>query len=154
MLYLIMICISAASFANEQKQVELFNATSYQNILEDKKNKPFLLVLWSLDCSPCMEELDVLRQLAKQYPGINLIFISTDTTSQTEEIIQLMTKYELDNFQQWVFSDDSVQHLRFAIDPAWYGELPRSYFHSKEGKRHAVTGRLNHQLVGDWLRAL
>ena len=152
--FIFIMLMSAFSFAGGISQVKLFKADSYQKILDDKNNQSFLLVLWSLDCSPCMSELNMLGQISKQHPDINLVFISTDEVSARDETMQLMKKYGLHDFQQWVFSTDSTQTLRYNIDPSWYGELPRSYFHAADGKRHAVTGRLKKDQIDVWYRAL
>ena len=149
-----MMFISVASLANEAGTLRLFNANSHHAIVDEKKNQRFLLVLWSLDCSPCMNELNMLGQIASQTADINLVFISTDAETNKDEILHLMTGYGLNKFQQWVFSTHSAQSLRYNIDPSWYGELPRSYFYARDGKRHAVTGRLTRKHIDVWFNTL
>ena len=146
--------IPMLSYSNEIRQVEIFKIDSYKTIMKEKQNQPFILLLWSLDCPPCIEELDMLSRFSKQHKDIDLVFVSTDTPSQIDEIVQLMTRYGLRHYSQWVFSDNSAQHLRYAIDPAWYGELPRSYLNSREGKRLTLTGRLDHKLINAWYESL
>ena len=142
------------SYSIEVSPVEIFKKDSYKIIMKEKQNKPFVLLLWSLDCPPCIEELDMLSRFSKQHKDIDLVFVSTDTPLQTNEITQLMTKYGLMHFPQWVFSNNSVQHLRYAIDPAWYGVLPRSYLNRGEGKRLTLTGRLDHKILNTWYESL
>ena len=80
--------------------------------------------------------------------------VSTDSKNQQEDIKSLIEKYGLADIQQWVFDGDSVQAIRFSIDPLWYGELPRSYFHHDENKRQAKTGRLDEDTLSAWITAI
>jgi len=124
-----------------------FKMSSYQKILQENMQQPFLMVLWSLDCMPCMKELKMLGEFHQKYPQHKLVLISTDSKNQSDEIMQLITEYELHTVEQWVF-DGSFQYLRHSIDPTWYGELPRGYFFKRDQTRIASSGRLHqNQLV-------
>lgn len=139
-----MVFISSA-FAVQQPSY--FKLDSYKQILQENKQRPFLMVLWSLDCAPCIKELKILGEFHKQYPQHKIIMISTDDKNQSNEIAQLITQYGLQTVDQWVF-DGSFQHLRYSIDPTWYGELPRSYFFEQDQSRLAASGQLHqNQLV-------
>lgn len=75
------------------------------------------------------------------------IIVSADDKNQSDDVYQLVSEYELQTVEQWVF-DGSFQHLRYSIDPAWYGELPRSYFFKQDQSRLAASGQLHqNQLV-------
>jgi len=132
------------SGAHAVQQPSHFKLDSYQQILQQNKQQSFLMVLWSIDCAPCMKELKVLGEFHQQYPQHKLVLVSTDSMSQSNEITQLIAQYGLKNVNQWVF-DDSFQHLRYSIDPGWYGELPRSYFYKQDHSRLAVSGKLHQQ---------
>ena len=136
--------------ANASNSPTLFEADSYNKLLSEK-SKPFIMVLWSLDCPPCMHELNMLGQLYKQNPDLNLVLISTDSTSKKEEVNNLIEKFGLSEVDSRVFSNVSQQSLRYSIDPSWYGELPRSYFHNKETRR-AVSGLLGEAKLMAWLK--
>lgn len=149
----IIILISPISYAVAKDNVNIFETTSYQKILKEKQDKPFVLVLWSLDCPPCMEELNLLQDFYRSHQRLDLVFISTDTPSQNDEILQVMNKYGLSHFQQWVFSSNAILQLRHTIDASWYGELPRSYFHSKAG-RYAISGKIDREVINKWYKSL
>ena len=140
------------SAVHAETSLQTFDKQTYQDILKNEQRQSFLLVLWSLDCPPCMEELSVLGEVNKQYPDKKIILVSTDTKSQTNEIMQVINRFGLMHLPQWVFGDDAPQYLRYSIDPMWYGELPRSYFHAEE-KRKAVSGKLNKADVLRWFSA-
>ena len=124
-----------------------FNKDSYQQILNDNIGIPFLLVIWSIDCPPCYEELMMLGQFTQKNPEKKIILISTDSFAYSKEVSEILIESNLHNQEQWVFSDIPSNQLRYSIDPAWYGELPRSYFFNQKHKRTAVSGRLNIDVV-------
>ena len=144
------LCISG--LASAETRLQVFDKTSYQTLLNTETQQSFLLVLWSLDCPPCMDELSMLGNIHQQYPDKKIILVSTDSMSQRDAIIKVVNEFGLAHLPQWVFGDESAQYLRYTIDPAWYGELPRSYFHSTD-KRTAVTGKLKANDVLRWFDA-
>ena len=147
---LTIITMLVSLMANASSSPALFNTDSYNKLVAEK-TRPFVMVLWSLDCPPCMHELNMLGQLFKNNSDLNLVLISTDSNSQKQEINNLIEEYGLSDVDSWVFSKDPQQSLRYSIDPAWYGELPRSYFHNKD-KRSAVSGLLSEAKLLSWLK--
>ena len=107
-----------------------------------------------MDCPPCIEELPALARFHQAHPKANLVMVSTDSKNQQEDIKHLMDNHGLADIQQWVFDNDSVQAIRFAIDPLWYGELPRSYFHHENNKRQATSGRLDANVLSGWIKTI
>ena len=140
---MVLICgMLFASNGYATQQLSHFKLDSYQTILQQNKQQSFLMVLWSLDCLPCIKELKMLGKFHQKYPQHKLVLISTDTKNQSDEIIKLITEYGLQTVDQWVF-DGSFQYLRHSIDPAWYGELPRGYFFKPNKSRIASSGQLH-----------
>jgi len=41
----------------EQLNLKPFTAGSYQQILENNVNQPFMLVVWSITCSSCLKDM-------------------------------------------------------------------------------------------------
>lgn len=120
-----------------------FISGSYQKILADHQGVPFALILWSLSCSSCLKEMPVLAELKQQHPEFTLVFVSTDTLDEINEINPLLERYRLTDLENWIFAGDNAQKLRFEIDPAWYGELPRAYFFNRSQERTAISGVLS-----------
>lgn len=126
-----------------------FKENSYNSLIENH-NAPFLMVLWSLDCPPCLKELNMLGGVFSENPGMTLVLVSTDSPSRIEKVKQYINKAGLSGAKNHIFSSSSSQRLRYSIDPAWYGELPRSYFHV-DNKRHAISGALDKDDIINWL---
>jgi len=131
-----------------------FDASSFPAIKAERAGKPFLVSLWSVDCPPCLVELDLLGKLVAENPEFPLVLISTDSIEKIEESRFLLEDYGLADIKSWMFADAFVERLRFAIDPGWYGELPRSYFYSAPQDFNAYSGTLNSELLSDFAASL
>ena len=140
-----------APLATAEMKLSDFKVESYKEIVARYQDSSFLMVLWSVDCPPCIEELPTLGKFHQLHPEANLIMVSTDGEYHKDNIQQLMREHGLDDIQQWVFSSVPLQAMRYAIDPTWYGELPRSYFHYKQHKRQVKSGRLDEDVLSAWI---
>ena len=134
-----------------QTPIKPFVAGSYQQLLSEKNQQGFMLVIWSLDCSTCIKDMTLLSELHQKRPHLKIVLLSTDEPSTTPEIEKLLTKYQLADTENWVFADDNSQKLRYEIDPRWYSELPRTYFFSASHQREGVSGALTLQQYLDRL---
>ncbi len=133
-----------AQTANAQTaELKPFVAGSYQHLLDSNANKPFMLVIWSITCSSCLKDMALLNKMHKANPKINMVMLSTDDASATEQVQQILAKNELTGLENWLFADENPQKLRYEIDSLWYGELPRTYFLNKNHERKAVSGVLS-----------
>lgn len=115
---------------------------------------PLLMVLWSLDCSSCHRELKLLGATLKENPGLDLVLIATDDRARAEEAESLLVRYGLGNVESWIFGSADTMQLRYAIDPSWYGELPRVYFYLPDGQRIGHSGPLEPEQIKAWLEAI
>ena len=120
-----------------------FESSSYKKILERNKNKEFLLVLWSIDCPPCHEELHSLGQYLKNKPDFKVVLVSIDSLVDRDEIAQILTTKSLHTQENWMFSNTHSNQLRYSIDPSWYGELPRNYLFNRCHQRKSLSGKIN-----------
>jgi len=131
--------------------VYIFTQDSYKELLANNDNA-FIMVLWSLDCPPCIEELSMLGDVYHKTDNLNLVLVSTDSLSRMAEINQQLIASGLSAIDSWVFDSIPIPRLRYSIDPGWYGELPRSYFFTKNHSRKALSGRLNAEQIMSWLK--
>ena len=129
-----------------------FGTTGLDEIQASYKGQPFLLALWSLECPPCFQELELLSRWVEKHPERNLVLISTDSSDSADQVRRVLQKYRLDRADNWISSDHFVERFRYSIDPDWHGELPRSYFYSANHKRDAHSGTLSEQMVNHWIQ--
>lgn len=130
---------------------QFFQADSLPKIVQARQGKPFLLVLWSLDCSVCMKELDTWSGLLKKQPKLNLVLVSTDAPELAGEAAAVLEMRGLGAAEAWIFAEGDSPELRYAVDPSWYGELPRSYFYEADGQRRGVSGAIDEAELNAWV---
>jgi len=119
-----------------------FEPQSVEQIAASHKGKPFVILVWSMDCEFCQHSLDVLSRARAANPGFDIVTISTDPLSDAA-LSQLVTK-RLSGINlladAWSFGEQPPERLRYAIDPRWRGEKPRSYWYDAQGQRSAHSG--------------
>lgn len=149
---LVLVLITASTSVFSETLIRPFISGSFSQILEQRQEKPFVLVLWSLDCPSCFKELEMLGKLSRQYSELDIVLVSTDITATQDELQTILTRYKLDNVESWMFSGDSDEHLRYEIDRSWYGELPRSYFFKPSEKKQVISGLLSEEQLIVWMK--
>lgn len=132
-------------------QPKPFLFDSLQEIENTYNGKPFLLSIWSLSCAPCVSELHMLSDIKKEHPELNLVLLSSDSPELASEAQQFLTRFELETMSSWIYGTNEPEKLRYAIDPRWYGEMPRSYFYDRNGKRLAVSGVVPEEKLRSWI---
>jgi len=129
-----------------------FTGASLPAIQKQFAGRPFILTLWSLTCHHCAKELQMLGRLARSERSLPLVIVSTDTPAEAREIQAALKRFGLERFDTWVFDDTVPERLRYAIDPAWRGELPRSYLFDAAHRCEAHSGLMNEARLRDWLK--
>lgn len=133
--------------------VKSFVRGSRQTIVAAHQGKPFILALWSLDCTHCRDDLEILGKLQAKYRTLELVLVATDTPAQRSEIQTVLKHHALQRAESWVFADSYTERLRFEIDAQWYGELPRTYFFDAAGGSTAVSGKIERDQVERWIKS-
>jgi thiol-disulfide isomerase/thioredoxin len=131
--------------AADESDLRTFDKNSYRTLLSQYENRPLVLVLWSITCSSCMKEMAALKTFSETHPELSLVLVSVDDFSDADSVRAVLEKNQLTGMDNWLFSEANSARLRFQIDPAWYGELPRTYFYNAAHERTAVSGVLSEQ---------
>ena len=148
----LLLCLSAACAATAQ-EIKPFVRGSQQQIISAHAGKSFVIAFWSLSCTNCRDDLALFGKLAKKYRNLDLVLVATDTPEQKQEITSTLQRYRLGRAEFWVFADSFTERLRFEVDPQWYGELPRTYFFDADGRSTAVSGKIEHGQVEQWIKS-
>ena len=149
--YLLLVILLMANVTLLQAEpMRDFVPGSYSNILAARQGKPFVLVIWSLDCLPCHKELAMLGLFKQQHPLFDVVLISTDESARHKELQAVLNKYQLQTSNSWIFASASAEQLRYEIDPTWYGELPRSYLFNHRHLRQTISGLLSTEVLTIW----
>jgi hypothetical protein len=137
-----MATVSPANAAQQDGRLKSFEPHSVEQIAVGHKGKPFVVLVWSMDCEFCQQSLDVLAKARAANPGFDVVTITTDPLSDAA-LSALVSKRlsGIDLLQDaWSFGGQAPERLRYAIDPRWRGEKPRSYWYDAQGRRVAYSG--------------
>jgi hypothetical protein len=143
----------AVSLAYAAQGIREFKSDSLQRIVAEQKGKPFVLVVWSLDCSFCQTSLDNLVAEQRRRKDLRIVTLSTDTLGDRETMAASVKRLQalgLTN-NAWAFGDEPPEHLRYALDPRWHGEKPRSYWFNAKGEKTAYSGVITPPLIDKFM---
>lgn len=135
------------------QEIKPFVRGSYQQIVSARQGRPFVVSFWSLTCGYCMAEMNLFSKLLKKYPGFDLVLISTDTPEDQPAVRAALSGFSLGKADAWLFADSYTERLRFEIDKAWQGELPRTYLHGAKNDVKAVSGEIGREDIEQWIKA-
>lgn len=151
-----LITLSLALLAPASAQaIKPFEADSLAQIEASQRGKPFIVLVWSMDCPFCQTSLEVLSRARARDPGLVIVTVTTDPAADGALIGQVEKRLSSLNLADdaWSFGTASPERLRFAIDPSWRGEKPRSYWYDASGKRSAYSGLIGKARLVQWKAA-
>jgi len=149
---LCMILASVATATEHVQEIKPFVRGSYQQIVSSRQGKPFIVNFWSISCSYCIEEMTMLKKLAKNHSRLDLVLISTDSPSEKTSVSAVLEKFSPQKAEAWLFADNYTAPLFFEIDKQWHGELPRTYFFNAQNEVTAFSGKLEHNKIEQWIK--
>lgn len=132
---------ASAGVAGAQVPVKAFAPDSFERIVAGASGQPLVVVVWSLDCSYCEPSFQALAD-AQRRGSLRVAAIATDAADDDEAVRLIRKKMAQSGLQAeiWAFGAAPAERLRHAIDPAWRGEMPRSYWFDAQGRRQAYSG--------------
>jgi hypothetical protein len=131
-------------------QLRPFDAGSMKAIAASHAGRPYVLAFWSVHCAPCIEDMDDWRELQRRHPGLPVILVTTDPRSEHAQVSRILAKYRMDKVENWAFADEFAERVRFAVDPGWRGELPRTYFFDAAHLAEVRSGRIDRRRAEAW----
>lgn len=143
----LILTIGSASHADSFRP---FTADSFEEIKASFADGEFLVGLWSVDCPPCLVELDMMGEVLKLNPDLPFVLISTDSIENRKFAAEFLEDFDLHQVESWMFADNFEERLRYSIDPNWFGELPRSYFFDSNHQMNAHSGIMTAELLQAW----
>ena len=143
----------AAGVAPAAEPLRAFDVKSLEAIRAQNPGKPFVLAFWSVTCEPCRDDMPVFKAAQRKFPGVPIHLVSADPPGNRAAIESFLKRYDPGRVTRWAFADDFSERVRYAVDPAWRGELPRTYLYDEKHVPKAVTGKLERKSFEAWLAA-
>jgi thiol-disulfide isomerase/thioredoxin len=149
-LLFIIVALSASS-SDAQEEMKPFGRGSWQEILRAHAGRPTIVHFWGVTCGPCKVELPLLGQFVKEHAAIDMVTISADLVPNLPAAARsMLEKAGLGSAENWIFDDGFVERLRFEIDPAWQGEIPRTVLISRNGDTTTIEGSAEMTDIQKW----
>jgi thiol-disulfide isomerase/thioredoxin len=143
-----------ASSANAQDAPRAFERGSWAKLLRAHAGKPVVIHFWGLTCAPCLVELPQWAKLQAERPDLKLVLLAADPVQQEpERVTATLARAGLGGLESWSFADRFYERLRYEIDPAWAGELPRTVMIASSGTITVLPGVADLTQVRAWLDA-
>lgn len=142
------LCLATIT-ATAEEAIRPFETHTMERIVDTQKGKPFVLVIWSLDCEYCQVSLKNLAEEKRKRKALQVVTLSTDTLGDPEAVALMKKKLESTGMSSnaWAYGDAPPAQLRYAIDPKWHGEIPRSYWFNARGERVAYSGVITAETI-------
>ncbi|HVQ66337.1 MAG TPA: TlpA disulfide reductase family protein [Bradyrhizobium sp.] len=149
---LVLASLAAAPATEASSDLKPFVRGSWQEMLRSHKGRPTLVHFWGVTCGPCKIELPLLGQFMKDHSELDVVMISADLVPNLPGAARAMLeKAGLGAAENWLFSDGFVERLRFEIDPAWQGEIPRTLLIARDGTVTTIEGSAEIPDLEKWL---
>jgi thiol-disulfide isomerase/thioredoxin len=152
---LLALLLSLASICGAEAAGPLpFERRSWAKLRASHAGQPTVIHLWGLTCGPCLVELPHWGKLQAERPDLRLVLIAADPLPQEQDRVSAtLSGAGLGNSESWSFTDRFYERLRYEIDPAWAGELPRTVMIDGDGKTTVLPGVADLAQVRAWLDA-
>jgi hypothetical protein len=130
------------------EKIRAFGPESFEKILANHAGKPFVVVVWGLDCAYCGSSFAALAQ-AQRKQELRVVTIAVDPADDPQARKLVLKKLHSSGLvsEPWAFGAAPAEQLRYAIDPKWYGEMPRTYWFNSKGEKRAYSGALSTSLI-------
>jgi thiol-disulfide isomerase/thioredoxin len=149
---LVLASLAAAPATEASSELKPFVRGSWQEMLRSHKGRPTLVHFWGVTCGPCKIELPLLGQFMKDHSELDVVMISADLVPNLPGAARAMLeKAGLGTAENWLFSDGFVERLRFEIDPAWQGEIPRTLLIARDDTVTTIEGSAEMPELEKWL---
>jgi thiol-disulfide isomerase/thioredoxin len=148
---LLVVFLAPAPGSEQSAQLKPFVRGSWQDVLRSHAGRPTLVHFWGVTCGPCKIELPVLGKFMKDHGDIDVVTISADLVPDLPAATKsMLQKAGLGSAENWIFDDGFVERLRFEIDPAWQGDIPRTILIARDGTATTVEGSAEVQDLENW----
>lgn len=150
--FLIVLALSFASAAAHAADIQSFGRGSWSQLRAAHGGQPTVIHFWGLTCAPCLVEMPEWGKLRTERPEMRLVMVAADPMPQDPaRVADMLARADLAKAENWAFSDRFNERLRYEIDPAWAGELPRTMLIDRDGKETVLTGVADLAEVRAWL---
>jgi len=149
---LLMMTLNLMACSESPQAINAFVKGSFTQIGNTYANTPHMIVFWSQDCVYCMKEFTFFENVLSQSKTVKLITVATDPFLSADVISKLHQDNNLNNVEQWVFSESVKEKLYFDVSKSWRGELPFIVFVDKDKVITKHLGMMKEVDLVEWIK--
>jgi thiol-disulfide isomerase/thioredoxin len=148
---MVLIAILHTAATSETSALKPFERGSWQQLLGSHAGRPTLVHFWGVTCGPCKVELPQLGEFMKRHPAVDFVTIDADLVPNSDAAaLSMLREAGLSSAENWTFSDGFAERLRYEIDPAWQGDIPRTVLISPNGDIATIEGTTDPSALEKW----
>jgi thiol-disulfide isomerase/thioredoxin len=115
-------------------------------------DQPLVISFWSIDCPYCIDDLKKLGKALSKNTNVKLITVCVDGKESAKKAERILSQANLPKHEQYQYAEVDEDRLRYNIDPAWYGELPRTYFYDAAHQVTPLSGKISNSFLDKWFK--
>jgi thiol-disulfide isomerase/thioredoxin len=137
------------------EDIHPFGRGSWQQIRKAHAGQPLVVHFWGVTCGPCRAEMPQWGRLLSERADLHLVTVDADLVPNAPSAVRSMLDESglATRADNWMFSDDFVERLRYEIDPQWQGEIPRTVLIAADGTTTSLEGVADFAGIRAWLDA-
>ena len=148
-IFLFFLFFSHLSFAYEFMPFDM----NTRKVIEKRYiNQPLIISFWSIDCPYCIDDLKKLGKALSKNTNVKLITVCVDGKESAKKAERILSQANLPKHEQYQYAEVDEDRLRYNIDPAWYGELPRTYFYDATHQVTPLSGKISNSFLDKWFK--
>ena len=129
-----------------------FDMNTRQVIEKRYIDQPLIISFWSIDCPYCIDDLRKLGKALSKNTNVKLITVCVDGKESAKKAERILSQANLPKHEQYQYAEVDEDRLRYNIDPAWYGELPRTYFYDAAHQVTPLSGKISNSFLDKWFK--
>ena len=115
-------------------------------------DQPLIISFWSIDCPYCIDDLKKLGKALSKNTNVKLITVCVDGKESAKKAERILSQANLPKHEKYQYAEVDEDRLRYNIDPAWYGELPRTYFYDAAHQVTPLSGKISYSFLDKWFK--
>ena len=115
-------------------------------------DQPLIISFWSIDCPYCIDDLKKLGKALSKNTNVKLITVCVDGKESAKKAERILSQANLPKHEKYQYAEVDEDRLRYNIDPAWYGELPRTYFYDATHQVTPLSGKISNSFLNKWFK--
>ncbi|CAM8344419.1 Alkyl hydroperoxide reductase subunit C/ Thiol specific antioxidant [Candidatus Methylopumilus universalis] len=129
-----------------------FDMNTRQVIEKRYIDQPLIISFWSIDCPYCIDDLKKLGKALSKNTNVKLITVCVDGKESAKKAERILSQANLPKHEKYQYAEVDEDRLRYNIDPAWYGELPRTYFYDAAHQVTPLSGKISNSFLDKWFK--